>query len=99
MQIVKETCIDWHKRKLINEVYMDQGETRRITTGRGVKQECCLSQILFNLYSEYLNKEALEGFEVFETGGQVIRTVKYEDDLVLLAKKETVLQDMIDRLI
>jgi hypothetical protein len=31
--------------------------------------------------------------------GQVIHTVKYADDLVLLAKEEKVLQDMIDKLI
>jgi hypothetical protein len=30
--------------------------------------------------------------------GQVIRTVKYADDLVLLAREEKVLQGMIDRL-
>ena len=32
-------------------------------------------------------------------GGQIIHTVKYADDLVLLAKEEKVLQDMIDKLI
>ena len=32
-------------------------------------------------------------------GGQVIGTVKYADDLVLLAKEGTVIQGMIDRLI
>jgi hypothetical protein len=47
---------------------------------------------MFNLYSEYLTKEALERFGDFKIGGQVIRTVKYADDLVLLAKEETVLQ-------
>ena len=31
-------------------------------------------------------------------GGQIIHTVKYADDLVLLAKEEKVLQDMIDKL-
>jgi len=31
--------------------------------------------------------------------GQIIHTVKYADDLVLLAKEEKVLQDMIDKLI
>ena len=31
--------------------------------------------------------------------GQVIHTVKYADDLVLLAKEEKVLQDTIDKLI
>jgi hypothetical protein len=39
-----------------------------------------------------------EGFGDFEIGGQVIRTVKYSDEHVLLAKGETVLQGMIDRL-
>jgi hypothetical protein len=36
------------------------------------------------LYSEYLTKEAIEGFGDFKIGGQVIRTEKYADDLVLL---------------
>jgi hypothetical protein len=57
-----------------------------------------LSLILCNLYGKYLTKEALEGFGHFKIG-QVISTVKYADDLVLLAKEETVLQGMIDRLI
>jgi hypothetical protein len=50
------------------------------------------------LYSEYFAKEAVEGFRDLKIG-QVIRTVKYADDLVLLAKEEGVLQGMIDRLI
>jgi len=60
---------------------------------------CHLSPILFKLYSECLTKEALKRFGNFKTGGQIIRTVKYADDLVLLAKEEKVLQDMIDKLI
>jgi hypothetical protein len=80
-------------------VRLDQGETGSVKIGRGVRQGCCLSPILFNLYSEYLTKKALEGFGDFKIGGQVICTVKYADDLVLLAREETVLQGMIDRLI
>ena len=34
-----------------------------------------------------------------QIGGQIIHTVKYADDLVLLAKEEKVLQDTIDKLI
>jgi hypothetical protein len=41
----------------------------------------------------------LEGFGDFKIGGQIIHTVKYAVDLVLLAKEEKVLQDMIDKLI
>ena len=57
-----------------------------------------MSPILFNLYSECLIKEALDGLGDFNIGGQIIQTVKYADDL-LMAKEETVLQGMIDKLI
>ena len=41
----------------------------------------------------------MEGFGSFKIGGQIIHTVKYADDLVLLAKEGKVLQDMSDKLI
>ena len=107
MQILKRTGIDWRERRLISKLYMEQkfkvrldrGETRSVQTGRGVRQGCCLSPILFNLYSECLTKEALNGLGDFKIGGQIIQTVKYADDLVLMAEEETVLQSMIDKLI
>jgi len=49
------------------------------------------------LYSEYLTKETLEEYRDFKIG-QLIRTVKYANELVLLAKEETVLDGTIDRL-
>ena len=57
-----------------------------------------MSPILFSLYSAYLTKETLERFRDIKRGGQVILTVKYTDDFVLLAKEETVLQGVTDRL-
>jgi len=51
------------------------------------------------LYSTCLTKEALDGLGDFKVREQIIQTVKYADDLVLMAKEETVLQGMIDKLI
>jgi len=107
MQILKKTGIDWHERRLISNLYMAQsvkvqlngGETRSVKIVRAVRQGCCLSPILLNFYSKCLTTEALERFGDFKIGGQIIHTVKYADDLVLLAKEEKVLQVMIDKLI
>jgi hypothetical protein len=57
MQFLKGTCIDWHEIRLISRLYMDQsvkltldqGETRSMKIGRGVRQGCCLLPILFHL--------------------------------------------------
>ena len=57
-----------------------------------------MSPNLFNLYSDHLTKEALNGFGDFKIEGIVICTVKYANDLVLLAKEETMLQGIIERL-
>jgi hypothetical protein len=107
MQILKKTGIDWRERRLISNLYMAQsvkvrlnrGDKRSVKIGAGVRQGCSLSPILFNMYSEYLTKEALEGLGDFKINGQIIHTVKYADDLVLLAKEGKVLQDTIDKLI
>ena len=50
------------------------------------------------MHTDYLTKEALEGFKYSQVG-KVIRTLKYADDVVLLVKEETVLLAMIKRLI
>jgi hypothetical protein len=105
MQNLKKTGIDWRERRLIRKLYMeqnvkvrlDEGEKKSVNTGLGVTQGCCLSQILFNLYSEYLTKEAVEGVGGFKIG-QVIFTMIYADVLVLLAEEEPVLHGKFDRL-
>jgi len=40
--------------------------------------------ILFKLYSEYVTKGGVKGFESFESGGQLIGTVSYTDEFVIL---------------
>ena len=104
MQFLKKTSNDWNTRKFISKLYrhqsvkvrLDQGKAMSVNTGREVTEDCCLSLIRFNSYSENLTNEALEGFGNFKTG-QVIRTLRYSDYLVLLAKKETVLLGMSDK--
>jgi hypothetical protein len=58
-----------------------------VKSRRGGKQGCSLSLIIFHVYSEYLTKEALEGFEDLKIGEKLIRTVKQADYLVLLARE------------
>ena len=107
MEILKGTGNDWREIKLISNLYMAQSvkvrlnrrDKRIVKIGRGVRQGCYLSPILFNLYNECLTKEALDGFGDFKIGGQISHTVKYADELVLLAKEEKVLQELIDKLI
>jgi hypothetical protein len=62
------------------KVLLDQGNLRSVKIGRGVRQGCSLSLILFNLYSKYLTSEAVVAFGDFKIGVQVIHTVKYADD-------------------
>jgi len=48
---------------------MNQAKTKSVETGGGVvRQGCYLSLILFNLYSKYLAKAAVEGFGDFQIG-------------------------------
>jgi hypothetical protein len=49
--------------------------------------------------SECLTKEALDGSGDFNIRGQIIQTVKYAEDLLLMAKEGKVLQGMINKLI
>jgi hypothetical protein len=106
LEILKEIGVDWRDRRLIYNLYMgqrvkvrlEQGETNGVEIGRGVRQGCCMSPILFNLYGEWLVKEALEGLGDFKIGGRRINTAKYADDLSVLAKTEEVLQVMMDKL-
>jgi hypothetical protein len=107
MQIIKKTGNDCRERKFISNFYMAQSaevrlnrrETRSVKIGRVFRQGCCLSRILFNIYSECLTRETLEDFRDFKIGEQIIQTVKYADDLVLLVKEEKVIRDMIGKLI
>ena len=44
-----------------------------------------MSPILFNLYGEYLMKEALTGVGDFKIGGRIINKARFADDMAIIA--------------
>jgi DNA-directed RNA polymerase subunit RPC12/RpoP len=79
----KLTGINWCERKILQQsvcgsvlnIQLKQGETKIVNFGTGVQEGCSLLQILLNIYSEYLTKEALGGFGDFQIG-QVINALR-----------------------
>ena len=71
-------------------------ETKTCVVGRGVRQGCPLSPLLFNIYAEQMVKEALEDIdEVITIGVCRLKTVRYADDHVIIAGSEESLQEML----
>ena len=64
---------------------LNQEETDSVDIGRGVRQGCCMSPVLFNLYGEYLMKEAKVGD--FKIGGRIIN-VRFVDDTAIITKSQ-----------
>ena len=73
LEMLRDIGDNWRERRLICNVYQGQrvklrlyqGETDSVMIGRGVRQGCCMSLILFKLYGEYLLKEILAEFGDF----------------------------------
>ena len=73
-------------RKQQLELDMEQ-QTDWFQIGKGVRQGCILSPCLFNLYAEYIMRNA--GLEESQTGikiaGRNINNLRYADDITLMA--------------
>jgi len=62
-----------------------------------VRQGCCLSPLLFNIYSEAVMREALEGIdEGIKVGGKLLKDVRFADDEGMVAGTESGLQKVMD---
>ena len=94
-----------HLTCLLRNLYADQeatvrtghGTTDWFQIGKGVCQGCILSPCLFNLYAEYIMRNA--GLEEAQAGikiaGRNINTLRYADDTTLMAESEEELKSFL----
>ena len=97
-KILKEMGIPDHLTCLLRNLYAGQeatvrtghGTTDWFLIGKGVRQGCILSPCLFNLYTEYIMRNA--GLEEVQAGIQIsgrnINNLRYADDTTLMAESE-----------
>ena len=95
---LKEMGIPEHLTCLLRNLYTGQEatiRTRHGTTdwfqiGKGVHQGCILSLCLFNLYAEYIKRNAglIEAQAGIQIAGRNIKNFRYADDTTLLAESE-----------
>ena len=109
MKVLKSLQVDWRDRRMIYQLYMKQEAVIRIADGdsepgiigRGVRQGCPLSLLLFLIYAEMMMVEVLEGVEEdIRVGGEIISDVRFADDQGMVASSsESELQRLMDRLV
>ena len=97
-KILKEMGIPDHLTCLLRNFYAGQeatvktghGTTDWFQIGKGVCQGCILSSCLFNLYAEYIMRNAgLEEAQAgIKTAGRNINNLRYADDTTLMAENE-----------
>ena len=104
-KILKEVGIPDHLTCLLRNLYAGQEATARTghgTTdwfqiGKGVCQGCILSPCLFNLYEEYIMRNArLDEAQVgIKVAGRNINNFRYADDTTLMAEIEEKLKSLL----
>ena len=97
-KILKEIGIPDHLTCLLRNLYAGRevtvrtghGTTDWFQIGKGVRQGCILSSWLFNLYAEYIKRNA--GLDEAQAGikiaGRNIKNLRYADDTNLMAENK-----------
>ena len=72
------------------------GTTDWFQIGKGVRKGCIVSPCLFNLYAEYIMRNAgLEDAQAgFKIAGRNINNLRYADDTTLMAETEEELKSL-----
>ena len=103
---LREMRILDHLNCLLRNLYAGQeatvrtghGTTDWFQIGKGVHQGCILSPCLFNLYAEYIMRNA--GLKETQTGikiaGRNINNLRYVDDTTFMAESEEELKEPLD---
>ena len=105
-KILKEMGIPDHLTCFLRNLYAGQevtvrtrhGTTRLVPNrGQGVHQGCILSPCLFNLYAEYIMRNAgLEEAKAgIKTAGKNINNLIYADDTTLMAENKEELKSLL----
>ena len=104
-EILKEKGMPEHLICLLRNLYAGQeaavrtehGTTDWFQIGKGVCQGCILSPCLFNLYAEYIMRNA--GLEEAQAGIKIARrninNLRYADDTTLMAESEEELKSLL----
>ena len=73
------------------------GITDWFQIGKGVHQGCILSPCLFNLYAEYIMRNARldEAQAVIKISGRNISNLRYADDTTLMAERKEELKSLL----
>ena len=78
-------------------VRTEHGTSDWFQIGQGVRQGCILSSCLFNLYAEYIMRNA--GLEEVQAGikiaGRNLNNLRYADDTTLMAESEEELKSLL----
>ena len=95
-KILKEMGIPDHLTCLLRNLYAGQEATVRTAHGttdwfqiwKGVRQGCILSPCLFNLYAEYIMRNAGQGEAQagIKIAGRNIDKLRYADDTTVMAE-------------
>ena len=105
MKITQGMGIPDHLTCLLKNLYAGQearvrtghGTTDWFQIGKGVRQGCMLSPCLFNLYAEYIMRNA--GLEEAQAGikiaGRNINNLRYADDTTFMAESEEELKSLL----